>query len=61
MEEALACNFSKNSITPWVFFTFFQLHKWYQIAQSITVLQGTTGRVNLWLVSTDWSRKWRFV
>ena len=33
--QALACNFTK-SYTPWVFFTFFKLHKWYQIAQRIT-------------------------
>ena len=26
---------TKSGIPPWVFFTFFKLHKWYQIAQSI--------------------------
>ena len=30
------CNFTKNNTPPWVFFTFFKLYKWYQIAQSIT-------------------------
>ena len=31
-----ACNFTKSSIPPWVFFTLFKLYKWYQIAQNIT-------------------------
>ena len=30
--QTLACNFTKNSTPPWVFFTFFKLRKWYQIA-----------------------------
>ena len=29
-------NFTKSSTPPWVFFTFFKLYKWCQIAQSIT-------------------------
>ena len=32
--EAKACNFTKSNTPPWVFFTFFKLYKWYQIAQS---------------------------
>ena len=32
-----AYNFPKSNIFPWVFFTFFKLHKWYQIVQRITV------------------------
>ena len=31
--QAEACNFTKINTPRWVFFTFFQLHKWYQIAQ----------------------------
>ena len=31
-----ACNFNKINTPPWVFFTFFKLHKWYQIAQRTT-------------------------
>ena len=31
-----ACNFTKSNTHPWVFFTFFKLYKWYQIAQRIT-------------------------
>ena len=31
----VACNFTKSK-TPWVFFTFFKLYKWYQIAQRTT-------------------------
>ena len=34
--QAEVCNFTKSNIPPWVFFTFFKLYKWYQIAQSIT-------------------------
>ena len=34
--QALACNFTKSNIPPWVFFTFFKLYKWCQIAQSIS-------------------------
>ena len=30
------CNFTKSNTTPWVFFTFFKLYKWHQIAQNIT-------------------------
>ena len=30
-----ACNFTKSNTTPWVFFTFLKLCKWYQIAQTI--------------------------
>ena len=26
------CNFTKSNTPPWVFFTFFKLYKWYQIA-----------------------------
>ena len=28
-----ACNFAKINTLPWVFFMFFKLCKWYQIAQ----------------------------
>ena len=34
--QAEACNFTKINIPPWVFFAFFKLYKWYQIAQRIT-------------------------
>ena len=29
--QTLACNFTKSNTPPWVFFTFFNLHKWYRI------------------------------
>ena len=29
----MACNFTNSNTPPWVFFTFFNLYKWYQIAQ----------------------------
>ena len=31
--QVSACNFAKINTPPWVFFTFFKLYKWYQIAQ----------------------------
>ena len=33
--KAKACNFTKIKTPPWVFFTFFKLYEWYQIAQRI--------------------------
>ena len=35
---AEACNFTKINTPPWVFFTFFKLYKWYQVAQRITYM-----------------------
>ena len=32
---------TKNSTPLWVFFVFFKLHKWYRIAQRITILNIT--------------------
>ena len=34
--QAEAFNFTKINTPPWVFFTFFKLYEWYQIAQSTT-------------------------
>ena len=34
--QAEACNFTKIYTPPWVFFTFFKLYKWYQMAQRTT-------------------------
>ena len=34
--RASACNFTKINISPWVFFTFLKLYKWYQIVQRVT-------------------------
>ena len=34
--QAEAYNFTKINTPAWVFFTFFKLYKWYQIAQCIT-------------------------
>ena len=37
--QALAgLNFTKSNTPPWVVFTFFKLHKWYQVAQNITYI-----------------------
>ena len=35
-EVLISCNFAKINTPPWVFFTFFKLCKWYQIAQRTT-------------------------
>ena len=35
-----ACNFTKSNTRAWMFFTFFKLYKWYQIAQKITFSNG---------------------
>ena len=35
--QALAWNFTKSITPPRVFFTFFKLYKWYQIAQNINM------------------------
>ena len=37
-------SFTESNTPPWVFFTFFELHKWYQIAQHITD-KITTGKL----------------
>ena len=37
--SASACNVTKINTLPWVFFTFFKLHKSYQIAQRITYVK----------------------
>ena len=34
--QASACNFTESNTAPWVFFTFFKLYKWYQIARSVS-------------------------
>ena len=36
--KAKARNFTKSNTSPWVFFMFSKLYKWYQIAQRITSL-----------------------
>ena len=33
------CNTPKWNTPPWVFFTFFKLYKWYQIAQTVSYIQ----------------------
>ena len=49
--QASACNFTKIITPPWVFFTFFKLCKWYQIAQRITNnLLILTTSVDVWVL-----------
>ena len=42
MEE---CYFTKSNTPPWVFFTFFKLYEWYQIAQSTTHKKKTVWKI----------------
>ena len=47
MRYGIWCNL-KNMKTPmedWMFFTFFKLHKWNQIAQSIAYVNDLTSKV----------------
>ena len=49
--QAQACISTKSNNPPWVFFTFFKLHKWYQIAQGITrILTTNIVMLQFWLV-----------
>ena len=41
--QASAYNFTKSNTPPWVFFTFFKLYKWYQIAQSVAIILKKVG------------------
>ena len=41
--QAEACKFNKNKTPPGVFFTFYRLYQWYQIAQSITSVRQNAG------------------
>ena len=36
LQALAACNLNKRNTSPWMFFTFFKLYKWYQIAKRIT-------------------------
>ena len=46
--QAETCNFTKVSTPLWVFFTFFKLYKWYQIAQHITYGLCNSVFLSLW-------------
>ena len=47
MEEFyfLGCNFTKSNTLSWMFFTFFKLYKWYQIAQSIAIIENFSSKM----------------
>ena len=34
--QAESSKFTTSNTPPWMFFTFFKLHKWYQIGQSVS-------------------------
>ena len=46
-------NFTKINTPPWVFFTFFKLYKWYQIAQRTT---HNLPKSNRWSYGKSWRR-----
>ena len=55
---ALDCNFTKINTPPSVFFTFFKLCKWYQIAQRTTYSEGTnTGTQNQYQLKESYRQK----
>ena len=47
VKNILPCNFTKSNTPPWVYFTFFKLYKWYQIAQRITCVMMTTTNLEI--------------
>ena len=49
-----ACNFTKSNTPPLIFFTFFKLYKWHQIAQHITIMHITVSYI---LISVRHSQK----
>ena len=54
--QALAYNFIKSNTHPWMFLMFFELYKWYHIAQSIschTFLVSFTSCIKVQDVLTD--------
>ena len=55
---ALARNFNKSNTLPWVFFMFFELYKWYQIAQSVSYKHSNYSFVNVFLLLRLSSRRW---
>ena len=48
--HAEACNFTMTNTPPWVFFTFFKLYKWYQIAQRTIYFQRIENFSLIWNV-----------
>ena len=67
MEE---CYFTKFNTPPWVFFTFFKLYKWCQIAQGTTynqwsfcedlLLTFTVDSINSFELAIQWDY-WKFL
>ena len=57
--QSEVCNFAKSNVPEWVFFTFFKLNKWCQIAQSITYTEQYRGvfRFLSNICDVDFSRK----
>ena len=51
--DAEAYNFTQSITPPWVFFTFFKLHKCYQMAQSITYVQSFSIKPKNYLLNLE--------
>ena len=45
-------NFTKCNTPPWVFFMFFKLYKWYQIAQNITYARAISS-INIFILCSN--------
>ena len=58
MEECYFSNKSNNP--PWVFFAFFKLYKWYQIAQNIMQIFFQISRIRKKLYSEQITLKMKF-
>ena len=54
MLQASTCNLTKINTPLWVFFTFFKLYKWYQIAQHITYFADLSELITYY---SPWSHK----
>ena len=57
--QSKACNFTKSKTPPLVFYTFFKLYKWYQIAQSITESELVSGNVFQMIFNSRFLQKGR--
>ena len=55
--KTAACDLTKSNTPPWVFFTFFKLYKWYQIAQRITMnfLENYKKQLKAHIITLSWA------
>ena len=50
--QVSVCKFTNSNTPLWVFFTFFKLHKWYQVMQSVSYVTC----INLWNQGLNWGK-----